>query len=110
CILGYGPIGRRAARLCNALGMKVSVVRASLTEQAPGDDTVERFYPISDLNAIIAEADYVVVAAPRTARSDKMVGKAQFDLMKPTAVLVNISRGALVDEAALVGALGEGKL
>src|SRR5205814_1755255 len=66
CILGYGPIGRRAAMLCRALGMTVAVVRASLSEQSPGDGTVERFYPISDLNVALAEADYIVVAAPRT--------------------------------------------
>jgi phosphoglycerate dehydrogenase-like enzyme len=110
CILGYGPIGRRAATLCKALRMKVIVVRASLSEQSPGDGTVERFYPISDLNVALAEADYVVVAAPRTAKSEKMIGPEQFDAMKPGAVLVNISRGALVDEMALVEALREGKI
>src|SRR5205823_14702013 len=110
CILGYGPIGRRAAMLCRALGMTVAVVRASLSEQSPGDGTVERFYPISDLNVALVEADYIVVAAPRTAKRDKRLGRAQFDIMKPSAVLVNISRGALVDEAALIEALREGRI
>jgi phosphoglycerate dehydrogenase-like enzyme len=110
CILGYGPIGRRAARLCKGLGMKVSVVRASLGEQAAGDEVVERFYPVRQLNDALAGADYVVVAAPRTARSEKMVGKEQFEVMKDEAVLINISRGALVDEAAVVEALREEKI
>jgi phosphoglycerate dehydrogenase-like enzyme len=110
CILGFGPIGRRAATLCKALGMKVAVVRASLSEQSPGDGTVKRFYPTGDLNVALAEADYVVVAAPRTVKSEKMIGREQFAAMKLNAVLVNISRGALVDEAVLVEALQEGKI
>jgi phosphoglycerate dehydrogenase-like enzyme len=110
CIIGYGSIGRRATRLCNALGMKVTSVRASLKEQEAGDDMVERFYPLSDLDRALSEADYVVVAAPRTPQSEKMIGRQQLAAMKPGAVLVNISRGALVDEAALVEALREGKL
>jgi phosphoglycerate dehydrogenase-like enzyme len=110
CLLGYGPIGKRAARLCKGLGMKVTVVRASLEEQTPGDEVVESFYPVRQLNDALAGADYVVVAAPRTARSEKMVGKEQFEVMKQEAVLINISRGALVDEAALVEVLREGKI
>ena len=110
CIIGYGPIGRRAARLCNAMGMRVISVRASLSEQQPGDGVVQHFYPVHDLNTALADADYVVVAAPRTPQSEKMIGREQFAAMKPNAVLINISRGALVDEAALVEALHEGKL
>jgi phosphoglycerate dehydrogenase-like enzyme len=110
CLVGYGPIGRRAAGLCKALGMNVTSVRASLSEQQEGDDVVERFYPLSDLNVALAEADYIVIAAPRTPKSEKMIGREQFAALKPHAVLVNISRGALVDEEALVQALQEGKL
>jgi phosphoglycerate dehydrogenase-like enzyme len=110
CLVGYGPIGRRAARLCKALGMRVTSVRASLTEQQLGDDVVDRFYPLSELNVALAEAGYIVIAAPRTPQSEKMFGREQFAAIKPDAVLVNISRGALVDQAALVEALREGKL
>jgi phosphoglycerate dehydrogenase-like enzyme len=110
CFVGYGPIARRAAVLCKALGMRSVAVRASLLEQQPGFEAVERFYPLSDLNKAIAEADYVVIAAPHTPASDKMKGPAQFAAMKSSAVLVNISRGALVDETALTKALEEGKI
>jgi phosphoglycerate dehydrogenase-like enzyme len=110
CMVGYGAIGRRAARLCKAVGMKVIAVRASIKEQQPGDGTVERFYPLSDLMGALAEADYIVVAAPRTPQSEKMIGSEQLAALKPGAVLINISRGALVDEAALAQALREGKL
>ncbi|MEO6458766.1 MAG: D-2-hydroxyacid dehydrogenase, partial [Chloroflexia bacterium] len=110
CFVGYGPIARRAATLCRALGMRVTSVRASIAEQQPGFEAVERFYPPADLNHALSEADYVVVAAPRTKQTEKIIGAAQLDAMKETAVLVNISRGALVDEPALIEALQEGKI
>jgi glyoxylate/hydroxypyruvate reductase len=110
CLVGYGPIARRTASLCKMLGMRVLAVRASLAEPQVGSEAVERFYPVSGLEAALAESDYVVVAAPRTPRSEGMIGRAQFAAMKPGAVLVNISRGALVDEEALVEALREGRL
>jgi phosphoglycerate dehydrogenase-like enzyme len=110
CLVGYGPIARRAAALCRALGMRVLVVRGSLLKQQPGEEAVERFYPPADLDEALAESDYVVVAAPRTPQSEGMIGARQFEAMKPGAVLINISRGALVDEEALVRALRDGKL
>jgi phosphoglycerate dehydrogenase-like enzyme len=110
CFIGYGAIAKRAASLCKALGMRSVAVRASLVEQQPGIEAVERFYPLADLNETLAQADYVVVAAPRTPTSERMIGREQLAAMKPSAVLVNISRGALVDEAALVEALREGRL
>jgi phosphoglycerate dehydrogenase-like enzyme len=112
CFVGYGPIARRAAALCRALGMRTLAVRASLSEQQPGlaEDPVESFYPASELNNALAQSDYVVIAAPRTPRSEGMIGREQLSAMKSTAVLVNISRGALVDEPALIEALGKGTI
>jgi phosphoglycerate dehydrogenase-like enzyme len=110
CFVGYGPIARRASALCKSLGMRVIAVRASLVEQQPGFEAVERFYPLGDLNEALAQADYVVVAAPHTPRSEKMIGREQLAGMKPDATLINVSRGAVVDEAALVEALREGRL
>lgn len=110
CLVGYGPIARRAAMLCSAAGMRVLCVRASITGEQPGEGPIAAFYPASELNRALAQSDYVVVAAPRTPRSEGMIGGAQFGAMKPGAVLVNISRGALVDEEALVEALREGRL
>ncbi|MDQ6738872.1 MAG: D-2-hydroxyacid dehydrogenase [Actinomycetota bacterium] len=110
CMLGYGPIARRAAALCKALGMRVVAVRGSIAEQQPGFEAVERFYPDSDLNAVLAESDYVVIAAPLTPKTRGIVGKEQLAAMKKSAVLVNISRGAIVDEAAMIAALREGEI
>lgn len=110
CFIGYGPIARRAALLCKALGMRVLCVRPSATGQGPGEGPVDRFYPTSDLNDALAASDYLVVAAPRTPQTEGMISKEQFGSMKDGAVLVNISRGALVDEDALIEALRGGKL
>jgi phosphoglycerate dehydrogenase-like enzyme len=110
CLIGYGPIARRAATLCSSLGMRVLCVRASVAGQQPGLDGVERFYPLAELDTALGQSDYVVVAAPRTPQSEGMIGRKQFEVMKETAFLINISRGALVDEAALIEALNEAKI
>lgn len=110
CFIGYGPIARRAAMLCKALGMNVLVVRASIAEEQAGSEYADRYYPGSMLNQALAQSDFIIVAAPRTAATERMVGQAQFAAMKEGAVLINISRGALVDEDAMVEALQEGKL
>lgn len=108
--VGYGPIARRAARICKALGMRVRAVRGSIAEQQAGFEAVERFYPPAELNGVLAESDYVVVAAPRTPQTERMISAEQFQAVKEGAVLINISRGALVDEAALIEALRAGRL
>ena len=66
--------------------------------------------PMSGIRTTLGRSDYVVVAAPLTENSTSMIGRDQLAAMKSSAVLVNISRGALVDEAALIEALSEGKL
>ncbi|HEX8228864.1 MAG TPA: D-2-hydroxyacid dehydrogenase [Chloroflexia bacterium] len=110
CFVGYGPIARRAAFLCKTLGMNVLVVRASITEEQPGTEHVDRYYPGAMLNRALSQSDYIVVAAPRTSATEGMIGREQFAAMKAGAVLINISRGALVDEDAMIEALREGKL
>ena len=110
CFIGYGPIAQRAAFLCKTLGMKVLIVRASITEEQPGSEHVDRYYPGSMLDRALAQSDYIVVAAPRTPATEGMIGREQFASVKDGAVLINISRGALVDEDAMIEALREGKL
>jgi phosphoglycerate dehydrogenase-like enzyme len=56
CLVGYGPIARRTATLCKALGMRVVCVRASIAEQQPGFEAVERFYPPDELNDVLGRA------------------------------------------------------
>jgi phosphoglycerate dehydrogenase-like enzyme len=110
CFVGYGPIARRAAFLCKTLGMNVLVVRASISEEQPGAEHVDRYYPGAMLDRALSQSDYVVIAAPRTPATEGMMGREQFAAMKEGAVLINISRGALVDEDAMIEALQAEKL
>jgi phosphoglycerate dehydrogenase-like enzyme len=100
-VFGLGSIGAEAARLAAALGMRVIGVRRSGTP-VPG---VERIVPPDQLGDAVAEADYLAVCAPLTHATRGAVSRAVIARMKPTAWIVNIARGAIVDEAALVEAL-----
>lgn len=117
-ILGYGSIGREVGRLGQAFGMRVLAMRRSgeqsktgYAEQNTGDPAgsiPHRFYPPDALQQMLSECDYVVIALPLTAETTHLIGAAELQAMKPTAYLVNIARGAIVDEAALIQALREG--
>ncbi len=104
-IVGLGNIGREIARLSNAFGMRVIGCRV---EVGPIEH-VERLYPPNDLHLVLAEADTVIMVAPHTTATEKMLGAAQFAAMKDGAFFINIGRGATVDEAALIEALRSGK-
>lgn len=104
-ILGYGAIGKELAPRAKALGMNVLVVRRDAAKPAP---MVDRVYLPNDLHAMLAEADFVVLAAPDTPELIRCIGRAQLENMKPTAYLINVARGTLVDTAALVRALENG--
>lgn len=103
-VFGLGSIGAEAARLAAALGMRVIGVRRNSTP-VPG---VERIVPPDQLADAVAEADYLAVCAPLTHATRGAVSREVIARMKPTAWIVNIARGAIVDEAALVDALKAG--
>ncbi len=106
-IVGMGSIGRELARRARALEMRVWGV----TRSGAGDTSLaEKLFPAARLDDALPEADYVVIAAPETAETEKMFGTAQFARMKCTARLINIARGSLVDDAALLQALRSGQL
>jgi phosphoglycerate dehydrogenase-like enzyme len=117
-ILGYGSIGREVGRLGRAFGMRVLALRRapdradtgySVGQTGDPDGTIpERFYPPEALYEMLAECDYVVVALPLTNTTVGFVGEAELRAMKPTAYLVNIARGPVVHEGALIQALREG--
>jgi phosphoglycerate dehydrogenase-like enzyme len=100
-VYGLGSIGAEAARLGAALGMRVVGVRRS-NVPVPG---VERIVPPERLAEVAADADYLAVCAPLTSLSRGAVSRAVIDGMKPTAWIINIARGPIVDEEALVDAL-----
>lgn len=105
-ILGLGNIGRAIARLGRAFGMRVLGCRRT-SQPAP---FVDRVYPLSELHALLAEADYLAIAAPLTARTEGMLGPAEFAAMKRGVVYVNVSRGGVAREEALLDALRSGQV
>lgn len=106
-IVGFGSIGRELARRAKALGMRVWGVSRS----GQGDGALaERIVPVRELHEVLPHADYVVIAAPETAETKHLVGAAELARMKPGAGLINVARGTLIDEDALIRALREGRL
>jgi phosphoglycerate dehydrogenase-like enzyme len=103
-IVGYGDIGRAVAWRAHALGMKVLVLRRR-PELACGDPYVAQAFGGDQKHEMLARSDYVVAAAPLTPETRGMNGRPEFEAMKSTAVLINIGRGPVVDEGALLRAL-----
>lgn len=102
-LIGVGSIGRRVAKMASALGMRVIAVREHLEKGKP--EGVEVVFAPAELNKLLGQSDYVVVAAPLVSETNKLIGAAQFAAMRPEACLINVGRGPQVDEAALVEAL-----
>ena len=97
-IIGYGHIGREVARRASAFGMKV--LACSRTPRS-ADEFVERVDGMNCLPALLQESDFVVLALPLEPSTAGMIGTQQLAKMKPGAVIVNVARGALIDERAL---------
>jgi len=106
-IIGLGPIGRGTAFRAKAFGMKTLGLRRS---PASVEGVDELLTGPEGLTRLLAESDFVVVAAALTGETQALIGAAQLARMKPTAWLINIARGGLVDEPALVGALQMGQI
>jgi phosphoglycerate dehydrogenase-like enzyme len=117
-IVGYGTIGRELARMAHAMGMRVLATKRDVkhpaetsgdyTPEGTGDphgDIPERIYPGEALTVMVRECDYVVVTVPLTPSNHHLINETVLNAMKPSAILINIARGAVVDEVALVTAL-----
>jgi phosphoglycerate dehydrogenase-like enzyme len=101
-IIGFGAIGQELAKRVKPLGMRIWAV----TRSGQGDSRLaDRILPASRLEELLSEADYVVLAAPETPETHHLIGSEQLGAMKSTAFLINVARGSLVDEEALVAAL-----
>ena len=120
-IVGYGSAGREVARLCQAFGATVLAVKRDLRSLDdhgyrlkdlgdPSADLAERLYPPQAVASMAALCDFLVITAPLTPETRGMIDRRVFEALKPTAFLVDLSRGGLVDHAALVDALSEKKL
>ena len=101
-IVGFGSIGSEIARCASAFGMRVVAVDPKPMAPPAG---VAAVWPLDRLNDLLAESDFVVIAAPHTPQTEGLFGREQFRRMKPSAYLINIGRGAIVRLDALVEAL-----
>ena len=106
-VVGLGRIGGRIARLCKALGMKVVGVRQNVAGGPEGADEVHSF---RDLKAVLPRADFLILACPLTEETRHLVDAAALALLKPTAQVINVARGRVVDEPAIIAALQGGKI
>jgi len=107
-IVGYGDIGRAVATRVHAMGMRVLATRRHMP---PGKDPlIERYYASHELPEMLALCDYLVVTAPLTEETRHMIGEAEFAVMKSSAVVINVGRGPVIDQEALVQALVSKKI
>lgn len=107
-IVGYGDIGRAVATRLRAMGMKVLALKRH--PPATPDPLIDRVYLPTELLELLTECDYVVASAPLTAETHHMLSDAQFAAMKPSAVVINVGRGPVIDQGALVRAVHEKKI
>ena len=118
-IVGYGSIGREVGRIARCFGMRVVATKGSVSQmrdvgyavQGLGDREgvlLDEAFPPDRLSEMLGLCDYVVVAVPLTPETRKLISEAELRAMKPSAYLVNISRGGTVDEGVLLRALQEG--
>ena len=107
-LVGVGSIGRRVAQMASALGMRVIAVREHVEKGSP--EGVEAVFPPPAINEVLKQSDYIVLAAPLIAATHGLIDTDRLAAMKPGACLINVGRGAQVDEAALVEALRTGRI
>jgi phosphoglycerate dehydrogenase-like enzyme len=120
-IVGYGSIGRHIARLAQAFGMDILAIKRNVrrltTERYvyseigdPEGELPDRIYPPEALHSFLKECDYVVLTVPLTSQTRHLIDAAALSMMKPGAILINIARGDVVDQQALVTALTQGTI
>jgi phosphoglycerate dehydrogenase-like enzyme len=102
-LVGLGSIGRSVAKHAFALGMRVMVMREHPNKPKP--EGVEEVFSPAQFEALLSQSDYVVLAAPVTPNTRRLMNATRLAQMKPDACLINVGRGALIDEAALAQAL-----
>ncbi|MBC8007779.1 MAG: NAD(P)-binding domain-containing protein [Prolixibacteraceae bacterium] len=106
-IIGYGRIGREVATRARAFGM--NVLACSRTP-GPGDGLVKQVEPMGKLDELLATSDFVLLALPLDSTTAGLIGRERIAKMKPTAVIINVARGALIDENALYEACREQRI
>ena len=108
-VVGMGHIGREVARLAKAFGCRVLAIRRSYRERG-ADPPADEALPPADLDYLLGESDFVVLAAPLSEETAGLIGERELRLLGPHGYLINVARGGLVDEPALVRALRSGAI
>ncbi|OKO75191.1 D-2-hydroxyacid dehydrogenase [Bradyrhizobium sp. NAS96.2] len=106
-LIGVGGIGTAVAKLAKGFSMRVIGIRRRKDKPV---ENIDAMCGMDELHSFLGECDYVVLAVPSTADTDQMFGRAEIEAMKPSAFLINIARGNLVQEKALYEALTSGRL
>jgi phosphoglycerate dehydrogenase-like enzyme len=109
-IFGHGSIGREVGRLARAFGMHAVGVKRSVEGESPEAHNLDELHPASAFRDLLPRAEFLVLAAPHTRETERVLGVDEFARLPKGAVLINIGRGALVDEAAMIDALEDGRL
>jgi phosphoglycerate dehydrogenase-like enzyme len=121
-IVGYGSIGRATARLAKAFGMTVLATKRNVMQPAsrneyeeegvgdPLGECVDRLYPPEAIRSMVSLCDFVLVTLPLTPQTRGYINAAVFEAMQPHAIFINVGRGGVVDEEALIAALKTGKI
>jgi phosphoglycerate dehydrogenase-like enzyme len=104
-LVGYGHIGREIAARARSFGMRVHAVTRSGVA-----DGADRAYPVQQLHSMLAGADFLMIACPLTDQTRGMIGHAEFEVMKRSVVIINVSRAPVLDEEALFRALSERRI
>jgi phosphoglycerate dehydrogenase-like enzyme len=107
-MVGLGAIGLEVARLASAFGLRVSAIRKRSGQPRP--QTVDEVLPPERLFDLLPRSDVVVLAAPLTPETNRLIGRQALDCIKPGAFLVNVGRGKLIDDEAVIEALLDGRL
>jgi glyoxylate/hydroxypyruvate reductase len=110
CIVGTGGIGQEVTKLCAAAAMRVIGTRRRIEPGAALPPGFARLESADALQELLGESEYVAICCPWTKETHHLIGAPAFNAMKRGTVLVNISRGEIIDEEAMVDALAEGKL
>ena len=107
-IVGLGAIGAELAAIAAPFGLRVSAIRRRADRPAPAG--VDEVWPPDRLLDLLAQSDVVVIAAPHTPETKRLIGRREVEAMKRGAFLVNVSRGKMIDDQAVVEALKDGRL
>ncbi|RMG84437.1 MAG: hypothetical protein D6712_11275, partial [Chloroflexi bacterium] len=120
-IVGYGSIGREIARLANAFGMRILASKRDVRQATldggyeepdmgdPDASIPERIYPGSAIKSMASACDFLILTVPLTPDTTHLVNEDVLSAMKETAIIINVARGSVIDEEALISALAAGK-